>query len=383
MNNGLTAAEKRAQRKQMTDNVFAFKHNKRIPLVSNVWTWNILDAGYGLSEVIYDYDLLEKLNCEFIQDYQFDVYCNVGTRNMMAVTDCLGGGVIKISKSDDSVYTSDHVLLMREEYPQYIENQDKVFWEKVFKRYCKKDITIGELQRAMEEWIRFQELNKKMYYHYYEEDGALDFFGGIGIPDPWNFICDSLRGLKEFSIDLRKNKNELKEIIAKAAEEMKPMLERSLTMENPAALADFATGFLMQNIINKKQFEEIWWPYMKQAIDFAAEHKKTICLYAEGTVLQYADFLADVPKGVLAIMLESDDVFEFRKRLPDIAIIGGMPSSLLNNGSKEECIDYAKKLIDTLGDGFMFSSDKMLSYRNDAKRENMLAVNDFVRNYQY
>jgi hypothetical protein len=60
-----------------------------------------------------------------------------------------------------------------------------------------------------------------------------------------------------------------------------------------------------------------------------------------------------------------------------------MSTDLLGYRTKEQCIDYAKKLINTLGDGYVFSQDKMISFRNDAKRENVIAVNDFVRSYQY
>lgn len=40
-----------------------------------------------------------------------------------------------------------------------------------------------------------------------------------------------------------------------------------------------------------------------------------------------------------------------------------------------------KKLIDELGNGFIFSQNKMVSFRNDCTRENLLAVNEFIRNY--
>ena len=58
---------------------------------------------------------------------------------------------------------------------------------------------------------------------------------------------------------------------------------------------------------------------------------------------------------------------------------------MLNNGTSQECVDYAKKLIDELAyDGnYFFGADVMLSYPNDCKRENLLAVNEFVSNYRY
>lgn len=64
--------------------------------------------------------------------------------------------------------------------------------------------------------------------------------------------------------------------------------------------------------------------------------------------------------------------------------MGGMTTDLLSNGTQEECVSYARRLCDELGKdgGFIFSENKMLSYRNDAKAENMKAVCDFVDSYR-
>ena len=61
-----------------------------------------------------------------------------------------------------------------------------------------------------------------------------------------------------------------------------------------------------------------------------------------------------------------------------------MKNSMLGNGTKQECLDYAKRLIDELGadGGYLFSQDKMGSYRIDANPENLKAVCDFVLDYR-
>ena len=78
---------------------------------------------------------------------------------------------------------------------------------------------------------------------------------------------------------------------------------------------------------------------------------------------------------------EEDDIFELRRTLPNIALAGGMTTELLGGGTKAECLDYAKKLVDELGrdGGFVMGQKKMISYRNDAKSENVLAVQEFCR----
>ena len=107
-------------------------------------------------------------------------------------------------------------------------------------------------------------------------------------------------------------------------------------------------------------------------------------IFTEGSILRFAEYFKDYPKGVLTFHIEQDDPFEFRKALPNVCIMGGLTTELLNNGTPEECVAYTKRLCDELGKegGFILSEGKMLSYRNDANRENYKAVCDFVSNYK-
>ena len=106
-------------------------------------------------------------------------------------------------------------------------------------------------------------------------------------------------------------------------------------------------------------------------------------IFSENTMLQFYEYFQDVPKGHLIIHVELDDIFEARKKLPNICFAGGMPADLLGYADEQTCIDYAKKLIDEIGrdGGYIFSQNKMMSFRNDCKRENLLAVTNFVHNY--
>jgi hypothetical protein len=64
--------------------------------------------------------------------------------------------------------------------------------------------------------------------------------------------------------------------------------------------------------------------------------------------------------------------------------MGGMANSMLGRGTKQQCLDRAKHLIDELGadGGYIMSQDLIGSYRSDAKRENLEAVCNFVREYR-
>lgn len=74
---------------------------------------------------------------------------------------------------------------------------------------------------------------------------------------------------------------------------------------------------------------------------------------------------------------------ELRKALPNACIVGGMSAMMLGRGTPEQCVDAAKRVIDQMGDGFMLGQDKMMSFRNDCKRENLLAVSEYIQNFRW
>jgi hypothetical protein len=371
------------ERTELFENVFQFKKNKRVPMLANFFTWKMLDAGYNLHDALYDYSILEKVNDEFHQRYQFDAYFDLGVRNPMLVTQALGGGFHKIDDAGEAVVIDDHHLLEGDEYREYAQDPMKFYWAKAFKRYCKPGITMAELENATKEFRSYIEFAGKANDKCKNEYGALISYMVTAQP-PFEVLFNQYRGIRELALDVRKRKGELKEAMeALYARETESILNGSLNTDSTGFITLFGIGLLAHSILSVDQFGELYWPYLKKILDTVIANKKRLFIMCESTMLRFAEFFQDIPKGVAIVQIEQDDIFELRKRLPNLVLAGGMPTDLLGYGSKQECIDYAKKLIDTLGDGFVFGQNKMMSYRNDAKRENLIAVNDFVRNYQY
>lgn len=119
-------------------------------------------------------------------------------------------------------------------------------------------------------------------------------------------------------------------------------------------------------------------------LDVLAKKGKTVRLFMEGSSERFWEYFKDYPKGTIVMHVEQDDVFKLRKELPNVAIMGGMPVTTLGGGTKQECLDLTKRLCDELGaeGGYIFSEDKMVSFRNDANPENVKAVCDFLREYR-
>ena len=98
----------------------------------------------------------------------------------------------------------------------------------------------------------------------------------------------------------------------------------------------------------------------------------------------HIDALQDLPEAKVIGLFEFGDLRNFKDRIGHkIKIAGGMPINILKYKNKEECVDYAKKVIDTLAPGgeYVFTVDRAMLAENDCKAENLIAVNEFVRDY--
>jgi len=106
-------------------------------------------------------------------------------------------------------------------------------------------------------------------------------------------------------------------------------------------------------------------------------------IFTEGSITHLIDYFKEIPEGTVAILLEQDDPVKMKMELPNVTIAGGYPTLLLNNGTEKDCVDRAKKLIDEMAyDGnYIFSVDKMMSFPEDGKGENLQAVVNFVKEY--
>ena len=95
--------------------------------------------------------------------------------------------------------------------------------------------------------------------------------------------------------------------------------------------------------------------------------------------------MQDIPKSdkIIAIM-EYGDMKKAKHTIgKNLCLQGFYPISLLGYGTKQECIDKAKEVIDIMapGGGYIFSLDKYILNASDVNPENMKAVNEFVRDY--
>ena len=382
--------ELRMYRTKLFRDALEMKKPQRVPHLSYAVTWKIFDAGHKLGEALNDYDLMAKIVREHQAKYQFDAMTDYGLRNPYRVSAALGTSLYEINDENDSIfYRTDFTFCSNEELDQLAANPRKFMYEKMMPRkYAtfNSDMTAEQFQNVITEKQRFAAYAASISKQMEEEFGLPKY----AAPMPTMFLaCENLfnivRGIRGFSLDMRRDKGRLHAVLDALSEEfLTPNIEKLKAMPkgpNYDYCFDGQLFFMAHTVMNNKQYEEFQWPYVKRILDTIVECDKHVRIYVQGKMMdRLADYFKDYPKGYIALHLEGDDLFETRKALPNCALIGGVPADLLGRGTKQECLDKVRSLVEELGKdgGFILSQDKMLTYRNDANPENLKAICDYM-----
>ncbi|MEG0378178.1 MAG: uroporphyrinogen decarboxylase family protein, partial [Eubacterium sp.] len=203
-----------------------------------------------------------------------------------------------------------------------------------------------------------------------------------GFFHPLDMLLDFMRDFSGTMTDIKRRP----QMVADACEAMLPICienvenfypkhEKGCCIFNPMHTPEF---------LSRKDFERVYWPSYKKIMEHFASKGYIVMCYYERKYEHLFEYLQDLPKNHVVGLFEEDDLRKVKKQLGGtMAIAGGMPTYMLNYGKKQECLDYAKALIDDLapGGGYIFTTDKILHSPNDANPENLKAVNDFVNEY--
>ncbi len=363
---------------------------ERVPFISNDAFWKYYDLGYKLSETLFDYQKMEDAHIDFQNRYQFDLHLGIsGGRNPLTVTRSLGNFQYNIDDKNNILFVHEQCHFKEEDYDKFIANPAKTLWEEIIPRkytYFKSDMKLETLQNTLAEFFKNSKAMQKTSGRLMSECGLPPLTapqnGSISLA--FECLYSFLRGMKALSGDLRRCPEKVLEFINVFHNlYTKPSIDK-LTLSSPLN-SGFSTmgSMLSHNVINNKQFEKFYWPHFKELTEKILEIDGTMFILSEGTTMHITEYLQDLPKGHFCIYVEMDDIFDRRKRFQNLCLWGGIPINLLSKGTKQDCIDHVKKVIDEVGGngGLLLATDKFASCPNDCNRENLLAISEFVRNY--
>lgn len=370
---------------------------KRIAHFGNLFSWKVLDAGYTLTEALYDYDVMENVIRDTASKYKVDVIYEFGWRNPLQAIESLGNKTYLIDDKTFTLNIDDQCLMEEEEYDELISNPKKYLWEKLIPRkhrYLKDKNGTEAFRVFLKKYGEMGEYLGKATRIMEEDYGLASFFPQVVAFDAFGngleLLFNSLRGIRGLSLDIRRFPDKVEAAIEALNETfVKPRLEKAKKVmgkgSSPDTCVDFNPVFFSHTIFNNKQFERFYWPYMKIIADYLEEYDKLCYIFAEGDSSRFYEFYQEFPKNRIVLHVEQDDIFEAKKKLPNLTIAGGMPTTLLGKGTPDQCVAYVKKLIDKLAydKNYIFSEDKMISFPYDCQPENLKAVCDYLYAFRY
>ena len=176
-------------------------------------------------------------------------------------------------------------------------------------------------------------------------------FAGPSVSAPFDFMADTLRGMKGIFTDIRR----YPEKVLAAEERVMPML-----LEYAAAVCrdrKIPYAFLplhrgSDGFISLQNFEKFYWPQLKQVLFGLINSGVTPIVLYEGAWDQRLKYLAELPKGKTVGIFQSTDLIKAKQEIGDtMCIVGGMPNCLLISGAPEEVREHTKLMCSEVGAG--------------------------------
>lgn len=371
------------------------EHPGQVPNISFYVTWKVYDYGCKLSEALLDYDLMAKLTYAFQERYNFDGFVEYSNRNQYRVSQLLGSSEYIVNDDAFSIQVEDFPTLYDDELMEYAANPTKFLWEKIIPRkypQFQNEIDVSYFQELVKEYQDFNAFSQRMFKSMTDLYGVplLWDFRAPGIPNPCETLLSHYRGIKNFSIDMRRRKDELHAVCeamsGNAARAAVKAWENVKPGHTQKSCFDGDGGLLAHTVMNPKQFDEFYWPWLKMYWDCVQSKEGwVIRTFTEGSGALIWDHLMDYRKGMVFLHLDIDDPYLVREKCPNAGIIGGMDTHLLGHGTVEECLARTEQLVKTLGEqgGYIFSENRLVSYPNDTKRENLEAVCKYLNDYNH
>jgi hypothetical protein len=153
---------------------------------------------------------------------------------------------------------------------------------------------------------------------------------------------------------------------------------------NPAC--DFLSAVsLSGNFMNRKNMEELFWPGFSQMANIAAQYGKKHIIWFEGNWIRFYDIISGLPPYNSIIWMDDEDIGKAQSLWGNkITIASNMSVRYLGTHTKEECVNEAKRFLDSYArDGaFIFAFDRMMISQNDCNMENLKAALKTVRTYR-
>ncbi|MFZ7121951.1 MAG: uroporphyrinogen decarboxylase family protein [Eubacteriaceae bacterium] len=376
------------ERRKRIECSFQHKEPDRVPIMANVETWAMFYSGKKSMEVMGNPKAEFACFDKVFRDFWFDSTFISFLTHDVNIHQSLGGEQFFYSSDGVSIQYKDHSFMKETEYLDFIKDPLKYTMNVEFsRRFPKLNQPYPENYKSLKQAFDFyQSFIRKatMAEEYYKSSVGMPIMTQGTATMPVDYFHDYYRGMDKIMIDIRRRPEE----IIEAAEALVPIVLNQIT-RGQSKVEPFPFVFFplhLPTYISRKHFEKIYYPSFMKVLQGLNDAGGKALIALEGNWEHLYDFVNDIPKNFAACVVDDCDIIRAKKEIGDnVTLIGGLPTSLLRYGTKEECIDFAKKLIDDCapGGGFMITTTRLLLAPNDVNVDNMRAVNEFIHEYCY
>ena len=274
-------------------------------------------------------------------------------------------------------------FMHEDEYEEFTKNPHEFILEKIVPR-THESYAQGEVMRAIHqvksalaskdsarESIIAQATMNERYGYFSPPPGSV-----ASQSVPFDYLADMNRGFSQIPMDIRRRPQQ----VLDAMEALVPYLVWRAQNSVTSPLGANLIMTHMATFLNMKDFEKFYWPTFYKICHICAERGQAMQIFCEDDWTRFIDHLSDLPQGT-RIYMEYGDAQKFKDKLGKKMVLGGFyPITLLKSGTKQECIDKAKELIDILAPGgnYFFCFDKSALHLEDINPENYVAVMEYV-----
>jgi uroporphyrinogen-III decarboxylase len=170
---------------------------------------------------------------------------------------------------------------------------------------------------------------------------------------PLDFIGDFMRHPTNIPVDLYRHPDEVK----RAAEAILPLLLKFAEASTPKKPLAPLPRLLyiplhLNEMLSPKLYNEFYWPHLKKLITEACNKGVKPLIFFRGDHSPHIDTILELPRGWGIGYFERPKDFikdVWRKLKGHTVVMGGIPNTLLREGTPEKIDEYVKNLLREVG----------------------------------
>lgn len=174
---------------------------------------------------------------------------------------------------------------------------------------------------------------------------------GSVIQAPFDFMSDTLRGMRGIMLDLYRRPEK---VLAAEEKVLHVLLEYAVSWSRTSGID---VSFIplhrgSDGFMSLQQFERFYWPQLKALMLGLIEEGIMPYVFYEGAWDQRLPYLAELPKGKTVGWFQSTDIFKAKEVVGGtMCIAGGMRNTLLQAGTPGEVREFTARLCREVGKG--------------------------------